>query len=186
MRNIRARVDAVMVGAGTLRAERLSLGLDEGTQLTQPLAIIVTASDNVPLRERLVKHKGQDVLVITTRAKARGLAENLKDKAEVLGVTETQQGYPDLVQALRTLKQERKVRSLLVEGGPRLNHALMSDDLIDELFLTVAPKLLGKTEEDSKTIIEGALKTTATLHLISVHLAAGELFLRYSLAHPVD
>lgn len=186
MRNIRAQVDAVMVGAGTLRAEKLSLGLGRESEGPQPLAIILTASGSLPLHDNLVQHEGQDVLVITTKAKEDSLAGSLKGIAEVLGVPATPGGYPDLTCVLRTLKQEHSVRSLLVEGGPRLNQTLISRGLLDELFLTVAPKLLGGTHNDPRTIIEGGLPTTNALHLISIHLVADELFLRYSLAGPPD
>jgi 2,5-diamino-6-(ribosylamino)-4(3H)-pyrimidinone 5'-phosphate reductase len=182
MRNLRARVDAVMVGAGTLRAEKLSLGLDTtpgGSQ--QPLAIIVAGSGEVPVRKNLIAHEGQDVLVISTEAKAGALNEELSGIASVLSVPAGRDKNPDLVRALQWLKQEYRVGRLLVEGGPRLNRALISCGLIDELFLTVAPKLLGGTPDDTRTIIEGSLPLPKDLRLISIHLASGEIFLRYAL-----
>ena len=53
MRALRSCVDAVMVGAGTLRAERLSLGLDD-PEAAQPLAVVVGGTGDLPIRERLV------------------------------------------------------------------------------------------------------------------------------------
>lgn len=186
MRNIRAQVGSVMIGAGTLRAERLSLGLDNGPRCRQPLAVILTGGGDVPLGDNLVSHEGQDVLVITTREKASTLAESLKDRAEVLGIPEVPGGYLDLTHALRYLRQQRGIESVLVEGGPRLNQTLISCGLIDELFLTLAPKLLGGAHNDPRTILEGHLPKTVALRLMSVHLAADELFLRYSLSSPPD
>ena len=185
MRNLRARVDAVMVGAGTLRAEKLSLGLDAtpgGSQ--QPLAIIVAASGEVPVQKNLIAHEGQDVLVISAEAKAEVLAEELSGIASVLGVPAGRDDYPDLVRALQTLKQEYSVGRLLVEGGPRLNRTLISCGLLDELFLTVAPKLLGATPDEIKAIIEGSIPVPEDLSLISIHLAGSEIFLRYTLSIP--
>ena len=181
MRNLRAQVDAVMVGAATLRAEKLSLGLDSGPGITQPLAIILTAGGDIPLRDNLVVHESQDVLVITTKEKAGTLSEGLEGRAKVLCVPEAKGGYPDLKHALRPLSREYGIRRLLVEGGPRLNQALVSRGLIDELFLTLAPKLLGGTHGDPQTIIEGYLPSTVALRLLSVHTSGDELFLRYSL-----
>lgn len=182
MRNLRAQVDAVMVGAATLRAEQLSLGLDETARGPQPLAVVLTASGDVPVQTNLVPQKDQDVLVICPEEIAGTFGRSPNDEAEVLGVPGTPDGYPDLEQALRTLKRERGVGRLLVEGGPRLNGALISRGLLDELFLTVAPKLLGgATGSSTRTIIEGDLPASAPLRLVSVHLAGGELYLRYSL-----
>lgn len=84
------------------------------------------------------------------------------------------------------LKQRHAVRILLVEGGPSLNHALITEGLVDELFLTLSPKLLGGKGEGSGplTILEGLAldpDETAQLNPISIHLSGRELFLRYSL-----
>src|SRR5205085_4814330 len=48
--------------------------------------------------------------------------------------------------ALRTLREEYGLRSLLCEGGPTLNATLFAEDLVDELFLTVAPAVAGAGE----------------------------------------
>lgn len=180
MRNLRAQVDAVMVGAGTLRSEKLSLGLDETSRDPQPMAVVLTKSGDVPLTN-LVSHEGQDVLVISTQATQDTLTESLSDGAEVLRIPATPDGFPDLPLALRTLKREYGVGRLLVEGGPTLNRALISRSLLDDLFLTVAPKLLGGNPDNIQTIIGGELSAPTALRLISVHLAADEIFLRYAL-----
>jgi riboflavin-specific deaminase-like protein len=185
MRNLRARVDAVMVGAGTLRAEKLSLGLDVTPGGSRhPLAIIVAGSGDVPVQKNLIANEGQDVLVISAEAKAEALTEELSGIASVLSVPAGRDDYPDLVRALQTLKQEYRVGRLLVEGGPRLNRTLISRGLLDELFLTVAPKLLGGAPDQIKTIIEGNIPVPKDLNLISIHLAGGEIFLRYTLSIP--
>lgn len=188
MRNLRAQVDAVMVGAGTLRAERLSLGLDETARGPQPLAVVLTASGDLPVRANLVPQESQDVLVICTEAIAGTFEESPYDGAEMLRVRRTPDGYPDLEQALRTLRRERGVGRLLVEGGPRLIGALIARGLLNELFLTVAPKLLGggAPASDTRTIIDGNLPTPEPLRLVSVHLCGGEIFLRYALRSGAD
>ena len=74
--------------------------------------------------------------------------------------------------------------ALLVEGGPALNYALVSAGLADELFLTLAPKLLGGTRDEALTMLEGPAVPhliTPEPELISVYLSDNELFLRYAL-----
>lgn len=178
-----------MVGAGTLRAERLSLGLDETSGGPQPLAVILSGRGDVPLDTNLVDHEGQRVLVISSAAEASGgfARERLGARAETLNIPAAPDGYPDPAEALQALKHDYGVGRLLVEGGPSLNHALISHGLVDELFLTVVPKLLGADPTDpidAKTIITGALPAPASLRLVSVHLVADELFLRYALKPP--
>ena len=184
MRTLRSKVDAVMIGAGTLRAEKLSLGLDGPDGLPQPLAIIVTDSGDVPLEEHLIVEEGQEVLMLLSDAAPGRVVERLRALAPVVKAPADSTGAVDLEEALRILKAERGVESLLVEGGPALNHALFSRNLVDELFLTVAPELLGGSAERTLTLLRGPVlsaRDRPTLDLASIHLSGGELFLRYSI-----
>jgi riboflavin-specific deaminase-like protein len=185
MRTLRSKADAVMVGAGTLRAEKLSLGLDPTDGVVQPLAIIVTDTGEVPLEEHLIVEGGQEVLILLSDAVPKRVVERLSTLAPVTRVPADSTGAVDLETALRTLKAERGVESLVVEGGPGLNHALISLDLVDELFLTVAPEVLGGCAEQTLTLLRGPTlpdRDRPTLEVVSIHLSGDEVFLRYSLA----
>ncbi len=186
MRNLRANSDAVMVGANTLRAERLSLGLDDTSpEAAQPLGVILTTTGDVPLQSNLVFHENQTVLVVASAAIPEDRAKALRARAIVLHIPTTGNGRPDLLKTLRALKRDHAVERLLVEGGPSLNRALISAGLVDELFLTLAPKLLGSCAPEARTILGGALPAPEDLRLISAHLAADELFLRYAISSNV-
>jgi 2,5-diamino-6-(ribosylamino)-4(3H)-pyrimidinone 5'-phosphate reductase len=191
MRTLRSKADAVMIGANTLRAERLSLGLDEPAR-SQPIAVILTNTGNLPLERHLIRHELQKVLVLVPES---GPAEEaIRELGRcgdvlVLGAPTAQGGAIDLGAALEVLKDEHGVGLLLVEGGPTLNHALISGGLADELFLTLAPKLLAGSSREELTILEGQPLPQALQEeeeqkappakLLSVHLAVDELFLRY-------
>jgi riboflavin biosynthesis pyrimidine reductase len=83
-----------------------------------------------------------------------------------------------LTDALRRLREEEGIRSLLCEGGPTLNSTLFADNLVDELFLTISPTVGGAGE--TLTIVEGApLPGPVDVELMTAHEAAGHLFLRY-------
>ena len=164
MRLLRSKVDGVMVGAGTLRSERMSLGVPETLaerRLSrgldeQPLALVLTWSGNVALDTNLIETSNQDTLVLN--------------------------GAVNLALALERLKEHHGIELLLVEGGPSLNHALIRSGLADELFLTLAPKLVGGAR--SLTILQGPeLALENPPEPVSVHLSEGHLFLRYAL-HP--
>lgn len=78
--------------------------------------------------------------------------------------------------------REQGVKILLVEGGPDINWQLFKDNLVDELFLTIAPKILGG--RDYKSIIDGKQFTLPRRgRLISVYKHDSELFLRYNFNH---
>jgi riboflavin-specific deaminase-like protein len=183
MRTLRSKADAVMIGAGTLRAERLSLGLDASEGRSQPLAIIVTDSGDVPLEEHLIVPEGQEVLILLSDAAPERVVERLGNLALVLRMPADSSGAVDLEEALRVLITERGVEAIVVEGGPGLNHALISRHLVDELFLTVAPELLGGTADQTLTMLRGPeipARDRPALDLVSIHLAENELFLQYS------
>jgi len=71
----------------------------------------------------------------------------------------------------------RGKRRILCEGGPTLNTALLNEGLVDEIFLTIAPKILGG--EDPLTIVKGPSLGTIHLELRSLVELDGELFLKY-------
>ena len=89
---------------------------------------------------------------------------------------------PGFADALRDLRARRDVRVVLCEGGPRVVGALLAQGLLDELFLTLSPLLVGG---GVKNVIEGpGLSPPAPLELIRVLESDGYLFLRYLVAQP--
>ena len=72
-------------------------------------------------------------------------------------------------------------KNILVEGGPTLLGSFFSEGLIDEVFLTISPKIYGSKPFSTKTLIEGILlpPNKFKLKLISVKEIKSELFLRY-------
>ncbi len=85
----------------------------------------------------------------------------------------------DLPSALSTLHRDHAVQTLLCEGGPTLFSALVHASLVDELFLTLAPTLVGGTS--GPAVVSGP-PPEAPVHvkLASVLERDGTLFLRYS------
>jgi riboflavin biosynthesis pyrimidine reductase len=157
---LRTRVDAVMVGAETVRVE--SYGPMEAA------AVLVTRSLAVPPDVGLLRAPGNRVYVLTPSPDAE-LPPCAADVRYVRG---------DLVDGVRRLRTELGVRSLLCEGGPQLLGDLLRARLVDELHLVVAPKLAAGA--DPLTIVTGAaLDSPADLTLLSLHESGGYLFLRY-------
>ena len=187
MRNLRSKADAVMIGAGTLRSERLSLGLDDSSRGQQPLAVVATGTGDVPLQSNLILGEGQEVLLLSPAgfSVTGGFSRCRDERMRRLGTSECEgpAGEVDLGEALQILKGERAVELLLVEGGPSLNHSLFSRGLADELFLTLAPKLMGGATDETVTVLDGPplAPGVGSVSLLSAHLFGGELYLRYRL-----
>ena len=103
-------------------------------------------------------------------------AEGYEKVSRRLVVVESGPGGPvDLPALLRELREEG-VRALLCEGGPTLHGALQAGGLVDELFLTIAPKLSGG---EGPRILEGPLPEVVGLELAWLLEEDGELFARY-------
>lgn len=180
MRTLRSKADAVMIGAGTLRAEKLSLGLDPEDAGPSPLAVILSATGDVPLESNLITYTDQRALILLADSIADAVSAEACTHAEVVRARTTASGSVDLGVALETLRTQYAVRRLLVEGGPTLNQALISAGLADELFITLAPTLLGESYARTPAVLNGPLDRPQNLRLISAYLAHNELFLRYS------
>jgi len=202
MRNLRACADAVMIGAGTLRAEKLTLAIPQSRARSresrglrpQPLAVVATATGDVPLQENLLGSRPENLLIFASSKTPEERLATLSSHASVEIVTEEgsvpgrRLGLIDLREAVRILKKRYGVNVLLVEGGTALNHALVSLGLADELFFTLAPKLLGGERPGTLTILEGPALSPHNTEpkLISIHLSGEELFLRYALRPTTD
>ncbi len=181
MRTLRSKADAVMVGGGTLRSEKLSLGLDADDPRPRPLAVIWTATGNVPLERNLVRDPSQNVLVLLSEDAGEGVERDLRDLARVRRVPAAE-SLIDAEKALRILKTEYGIKLLLCEGGPSLNHALIRANLADELFVTLAPVLLGGDAPNTPSITKHRpLAGPSQLDLLSAHPVGDELFLRYAI-----
>jgi riboflavin-specific deaminase-like protein len=174
---LRTRFDAVMIGAGTMRAERYGRVVSDPAKRERrerlglphdPLTVIVSGRLDLPWDAPLFSEGGGRVLVFTASE------EEPPEVATSLRVVR-HEGHVDLAEALRYLRRERGVRALLCEGGPRLHSELWSLGLVDELFLTVAPKLTGA----GTSILEGELPAPTPLALAWLLEQDGELFCRY-------
>jgi riboflavin biosynthesis pyrimidine reductase len=160
---LRTRFDAVMIGAGTMRAERY------GSLPGERLMVIVSGSLELPWDAALFTEGAGQVLVFTSSAaEPPATATSL----EVV----RHDGAVDLAAALRHLHAEHGVRALLSEGGPRLHAEMQALGLVDELFLTTSPKLAGGA---APRILEGELPEVEPLELAWLLEEDGELFARY-------
>jgi riboflavin-specific deaminase-like protein len=186
MRTLRSRADAVMVGGGTVRAERLSLSLDPEDTRQVPRAVILTNIGDLTLENNLVWDHRQKVLVLLSENADKGAERRLGRLAEIRRVPETESGAIDVASALNIMNSRYGIDILLCEGGPKLIRALISADLADELFITVAPVLVGsKAIEEPRVFLQDRPGEPRSLGLISSHAAGDEIFLRYAIQqHP--
>jgi riboflavin-specific deaminase-like protein len=180
-RRLRAACDAILVGAGTVRAE--TYGPPVGTSARQedraarglapsPRIVVVSGSLALEPDHRVFSDPDHRPLVVTHHQAPANRAAALDEVADVarFGASEV-----DLGAALDHLGGLGH-RRILCEGGPRLNASLATANLVDEVFLTVTPVLLSGS---APRILVGDPEVRLPFELVDLHEHDGELLLRY-------
>lgn len=186
---LRATADAVICGARTVEISETILGnggekfrrLRLEQKLAEfPVRIIVTGSGSISPAAKIFQKKFSPIIVLTTRrAPAKKLAQlrQLADEVKICGEREI--NFPA---ALRWLRTRWRVKRLLCEGGGELNDALFRAGLVDEIHLTLCPKIFGG--RTAPTLADGAgfpiLAAAAKFELTSKQGRKGELFTVFS------
>lgn len=183
---LRTRVDAVMVGARTAMVERYGRpvrGEDDRRRrreyglADEPVTCLVSARMSLTPELRLLGQEGAPVVILTDSGEELG---PVPAAVSYLRTSDERGTGVDLPAALRRLRSEYGVRSVLCEGGPTLNRALLEHGLVDELFLTLVPVLTA--DDNEPTLVGGpALADVTRMELLRVLEHAGHLFLRYRL-----
>ncbi|MFF4352530.1 dihydrofolate reductase family protein [Streptomyces sp. NPDC001530] len=196
---LRACADAVLIGAGTLRASpthhwtpehvcpaaradfaalRHSLG-----RAARPELVVVTASGDLPLAHPALS---EGALVATTVEGQRLLAGRLPAACTLLAVG---QGPRLRMGEVLAAVGARGHALVLTEGGPRLLGHLVGEGLLDELFWTVSPVLAGRNGSRRPGLVDGRELLPGhpvRAETVSIRRRASYLFLRYRLTHNQD
>jgi len=137
-RGMRGRVDAIMVGTGTVLADDPRLTAPAGG--SQPLKIIVDGNGRTPPSARLLR-SGMTLIAATGRAPKARLRALRARGAEIMtvGLRKREVNLSELMRALF----RRGVGSILCEGGATLAGALIAQGLVDRAVTVIAPKLMG-------------------------------------------
>jgi riboflavin-specific deaminase-like protein len=185
---LRTTADAVMAGArtadsnpvtlgpGSARYRRLRLrhGLEEFN-----LRIIVSGSGTVDPKAKIFRRRFSPIIILTSGRVSASRLKKLRavaSEVKICGAREI-----DFPRALRWLRQRWGIKRLLCEGGGELNDALFRAGLVDELHLTVCPRICGG--RTAPTIADGlgagGLSRAARLELVSARRHGDEMFFVY-------
>ena len=191
---LRACADAVLLGAGTLRATpghhwtpqhifpdlapsfaalRSTLG-----RKPDPRLVLLTSGGSIDTRHPAVV---SGATIITTESGARSLSA-LPDTCDVIEVGKS--GAVDVIRAIEELRS-RGDRVILTEGGPHVMGELVKHGLVDEAFLTVSPVIAGRDREPRLGMVAGVEflpEKGKWGRLLSARRQGEFLFLRYGLA----
>jgi 5-amino-6-(5-phosphoribosylamino)uracil reductase len=181
--HLRTQADAIMAGAGTVRDERYGRAVksdelrakreDEGLA-PEPPTVVVSASMNLPADLPLLQAQDAPVIVATA---AEHELEGVAADVSYLRIG------TDLPVMMARLRAEHGIRSILCEGGPTLNFHLLSAGLVDELFLTLDPMIVGGA--DALTLAAGRqLSEPVRTELLTLLKGEDALFFRWRVRNP--
>ena len=175
----RARLDGILVGAETIRIESYGRAINNAPARERRVrdglpadatTVVVSRSLSLPADVGLLRAP-ENTVVMLTPSEDGTLPDGVQAAVEYLR-------EPDLAEAVRRLRRDHGLRSLVCEGGPNLNATLLPAGLIDELHLVYAPKLAGGP--NPLTILGGpVLEPAIDLELRSLHESGGYLYARY-------
>lgn len=185
LHGLRTVAGGLLVGAQTVRAEHYARVLrdDEERQararrgLHPELATFIVSRrlDLSPQEVPLLAEPNAPVTIVTPSS-----AEVPPCPAQPSHMRCEREGKLDFALALRRIHDQHGIGTLLCEGGPHLAAQLVSAGLIDELFLSLAPKLAGG-EQQLRILAGSEIDPPAQMRLLALYEHDSSLFLRYRL-----
>jgi riboflavin biosynthesis pyrimidine reductase len=166
---LRSVADVILVGAGTMRAERYQPS-------RYPIAI-VSRSGHLPASLPLFAERTMltpRTLILTTESAAAETPDWMRAVCDVIPCGENDVDLPTAIAALA----DRELGRIHCEGGPGLLGDLARLDLIDEIALSISPLLLGAPGKEHLLSVPGGLATPGRWHLLHAMEEDGTTFLR--------
>lgn len=149
-RQLRDRVDAIIVGVGTVIEDDPSLtSRHSWRELRQALRVVVDSRLRTPLAARLLTNSPDRTLIAYAKPARSNAALTARLQAiqgtgaSVLECSATTDGRVDLTSLIRHLGERNDVISCLIEGGSLLVGSAMRAGIVDRYVATIAPKFVG-------------------------------------------
>lgn len=141
----RAKCDAIMVGANTIRIDNsfLTVRLVEGKS---PLRVIPSSLADIPRDSNILKPDARTVIAVSESAPVEKVAWLKETGVDVIMAGTDRVDLPGL---MRILKNEYGVSMMMVEGGPTLNWSMLNHRLVDEIRLIHLPFIVGGADTPS-------------------------------------
>lgn len=184
----RARVDVILSGIGTVRADDPLLTARDVRVRRVARRVIVDPRLEIPGECRLLGSLGQAPLTLACGEEAAHgtrAAELSERGVEILGLPE-RNGALQLAALLRTMVDRHDATNVLVEAGPGLTGHLLTQQLVNEMWVFIGPTVIGDAEAAppvSGRVVE-SLADAVTLSLRGVHQRSDDVVLRYGVASP--
>jgi len=186
MDELRAKADAVIVGSGTvahdgfpiliryddLRARRVERGWPP-----HPINVTMSRALSLPSTRPFFQHPDTEKILFTTRTAPEPRVKRFSRVAEVVVLPGRTLSPVVLLEELR----RRGIKRVLLEGGGEIHFAFAKEGVVDEIYITLTPRLIGGAS--APTVLDGKGFLAADhieLRLLSTKRVGNELYLRYA------
>jgi diaminohydroxyphosphoribosylaminopyrimidine deaminase/5-amino-6-(5-phosphoribosylamino)uracil reductase len=148
---LRRSLDAILIGANTLRVDNPALTArqipDNTLAPEQPLRVVLSRSGKLPVTSQMLAadYVGKTLIVTTSLHSTIEPTTNI----ELLILPANQNGNINLTDLLTELAK-RQITSLLVEGGMQVHHQFISENLVNEYSIYMAPVIIGDLNKKIK------------------------------------
>ncbi|MDI9476850.1 MAG: bifunctional diaminohydroxyphosphoribosylaminopyrimidine deaminase/5-amino-6-(5-phosphoribosylamino)uracil reductase RibD [Natronincolaceae bacterium] len=151
---LRHKYSSIMVGIGTVLADDPLLTTRlENMDGKNPIRIVVDTKGSIPLDAKVLQcDENTKTLVATTEAIGEEKIRSIQETGVEVIVTPSKDDKVDLLYLMKVLG-ERKIDSVLLEGGSNLNYSALQEDIVDKVVSFIAPKIIGGNS--SKTPVGG-------------------------------
>lgn len=177
---LRSKYDAVLIGSNTAKIDdpKLTVRMVEGRN---PYRIVLDSGLklNPDLKLFRLNDDKKTILVTTTenQSKKNKIQKFEKHKVDLIFVKKNKNSRIDLLSLLKKLSK-RGISSLLVEGGSKTFSSFIKQDLFDDIFLFVTPKILGDGIKTFSELSYKNLKSAMKLRIIKSDLIGDDILLK--------
>jgi len=179
---LRSRVDAILVGAGTVLADDPQLTARGVPLRRRALRVILDGKLRIPVGSKLVTsaRKTPTIVFTTSHAVQTKKGKQLLRKGLELIPCKKQGGRLSLKECLSGLA-DRRLMNLMVEGGPTVLHTMLKSRLVDEVWVFLSPKIIAGQSQAHALLSAPALENA---RFVSIERSGGDFFARFRLTKP--
>ena len=179
LHKLRSRIDSILVGKKTVVKDdpELTVRYSKGKN---PIRIILDSSGTIPNKSKILQTSNnvKTIVVVSEKITKKNLQRLKKFPIELWIIGKNQVDIKSLIKKF----EQKKIKTILLEGGGTLNWEFVKNNLIDEYYITVTPFILGGQNAISLVQGEGFDKIAKSPHLRlkSVKRLENDLVLHYT------